>query len=89
MGDSCSFASGPLVRVGPNELMFSDAETFRKLSAVRSRYIKGPFYELARVVPGEDHLFSMRDEEKRRLLRTKMAPGVCVISNLPLSLGIK
>src|SRR2546430_2329902 len=35
---SCSFAPGPLVRVGPNELMFSDAETFRKLSAIRLKY---------------------------------------------------
>ena len=85
---SCSFAPGPLVRVGPNELMFSDAETFRKLSAIRSKYIKGPFYELARAVPGEDHLFSMRDEEKRRLLKTKMAPGVRVVSNPLLSSGI-
>jgi hypothetical protein len=56
--------------------MFSDPDTFRKISAVRSPYTKGEFYTFARLVPDEDNLFSMRDEEKRRELKAKMASAV-------------
>src|SRR5262245_38628876 len=46
------------------------------MSAVRSPYTKGEFYEFARVIPGEASLFSMRDEERRKVLKAKLAPGV-------------
>ncbi|KAI8275984.1 Cytochrome P450 monooxygenase lolP1 [Colletotrichum sp. SAR11_57] len=66
---------GPLVRVGPNEVLFGDADTYRKISAVRSDFTKGPWYELAKVVPDQHSLFSMRDDEQRKELRAKLSEG--------------
>ncbi|KAK3934715.1 cytochrome P450, partial [Diplogelasinospora grovesii] len=66
---------GPLVRIGPNLVMFGDADTYRRLSSVRSEFTKGPWYKPSRLLPDQDSLFSMRDEEKRRELRAKLTPG--------------
>ncbi|TDZ27753.1 Cytochrome P450 monooxygenase lolP1 [Colletotrichum spinosum] len=66
---------GPLVRVGPNEVLFGDADTYRRISAVRSDFTKGPWYQLAKVVPDQHSLFSMRDDEQRRELKAKLSPG--------------
>ncbi|KAH7316774.1 cytochrome P450 [Stachybotrys elegans] len=66
---------GPLVRVGPNEVMFGDADTYRSISGVRSSFTKGPWYELSRMIPDQDSLFSMRDEAGRKELRAKLTPG--------------
>ncbi|KAF9878749.1 cytochrome p450 [Colletotrichum karsti] len=66
---------GPLVRVGPNEVLFGDADTYRQISAVRSDFTKGPWYELAKVVPDTHSLFSMRNDEQRKDLKAKLTPG--------------
>ncbi|KAF5526042.1 Cytochrome P450 monooxygenase lolP1 [Colletotrichum aenigma] len=66
---------GPLVRVGPNEVLFGDADTYRKISAVRSDFTKGPWYELAKVVPDQHSLFSMTDDEQRKELGAKLSEG--------------
>ncbi|KEY69824.1 hypothetical protein S7711_08608 [Stachybotrys chartarum IBT 7711] len=66
---------GPLVRVGPNEVMFGDPETYRSLSGVRSEFTKGPWYSPSRIVPDQDSLFSMRDDAPRKELRAKLTPG--------------
>ncbi len=64
------------MRVGPREVLFGDAETYRLLSGVRSDFTKGPWYELARILPDQDSLFSMRDDGLRKELKAKLAPGV-------------
>ncbi|OHW89593.1 cytochrome p450 [Colletotrichum incanum] len=66
---------GPLVRVGPNEVLFADADSYRIISAVRSDFTKGPWYALSKVVPDQDSLFSLRDDEKRKELKAKLSPG--------------
>ncbi|KAK7404120.1 hypothetical protein QQX98_010078 [Neonectria punicea] len=66
---------GPLVRIGPNELLSTDPDVLRNMSAVRSEYIKGGFYTSGRIVPGVDNVVSMRDEVKHKAMRAKMAPG--------------
>ncbi|KAI0023898.1 cytochrome P450 [Xylariomycetidae sp. FL0641] len=63
---------GPLVRIGPNELLSTDPDVLRMMSAVRSPYTKGIFYETGRIVPGEDTVVSLRDEGEHRALRAKM-----------------
>ncbi|GAP88092.1 putative cytochrome p450 [Rosellinia necatrix] len=63
---------GPLVRIGPNELLSTDPEILRMMSAVRSPYTKGVFYETGRITPEEDTVVSLRDEKKHRTLRAKM-----------------
>ncbi|KAK3312235.1 cytochrome P450 [Apodospora peruviana] len=66
---------GPLVRIGPNEVMFSDPDTLRRCSAVRYEYSRGPFFEALRASPNKDHVFSTRDENFHKELRGKMGPG--------------
>ncbi|KAK0621927.1 cytochrome P450 [Bombardia bombarda] len=72
---------GPLVRIGPNEVMFSDPETLQRLSAIRSPFTKGPWYEGARAVPGHDHVFSLVDEQKHKERKAKMGPGYAGMEN--------
>jgi hypothetical protein len=47
------------------------------MSAVRSAYVKGLFYESGRIVPGVDNVVSLRDESAHKAMRAKMAPSVC------------
>ncbi|KAF9875004.1 cytochrome P450 [Colletotrichum karsti] len=79
---------GPLIRIGPNTVMFSDPETLKKISAARSTYTKGEWYAVGRTTPGEDHLFSMRDEEKRKHLKSKMGPGYSGLENGGFEAGV-
>ncbi|KAF6792341.1 cytochrome p450 [Colletotrichum musicola] len=79
---------GPLVRVGPNEVLFGDAESYRAISAVRSNFTKGPWYELSKVVPDTDSLFSMRDDEARKELKAKLSPGYAGRDNGGFEAGI-
>ena len=67
--------SGPLVRIGPNELLSTDPVVLRNMSAVRSTYTKGDFYTSGRIVPNVDNVVSERDEVKHKAMRAKMAPG--------------
>jgi len=60
--------------------MFGDTDTYRQISGARSLFFKGPFYATARVVPDTDSLFSMVDEDARKVLRTKLTPGVSLPS---------
>ncbi|KAK4176254.1 cytochrome P450 [Triangularia setosa] len=64
---------GPLVRIGPNDLLCTDPETLRRMSAVRSAYTKGVFYETGRIIPGCNNIVCERDENKHKALRAKMA----------------
>ncbi|KAH8200594.1 hypothetical protein TruAng_005246 [Truncatella angustata] len=63
---------GPLVRIGPNEVLSTDPEVLRMMSAARSPYTKGVFYETGRIIPGEETVVSLRDENAHRTLRAKM-----------------
>ncbi|KAF4343210.1 pisatin demethylase (cytochrome P450) [Fusarium beomiforme] len=65
---------GPLIRIGPNELLSTDPVVLRSMSAVRSTYTKGDFYTSGRIVPGVDNVVSERDEAKHKAMRAKMAP---------------
>lgn len=67
--------SGPLVRLGPNQLVTNDPDVLRRIWAVRSKYKKGPFYEAVRFNPERDNLISMRNDTLHAELRAKMAPG--------------
>lgn len=64
------------MRIGPNDLLCTDPGTLRRMSAVRSPYIKGDFYETGRINPGHDNVVSQRDEAKHKALRAKMGAGV-------------
>ena len=75
---------GPLVRVAPNTLITSDAETLRRMSAPRSPYTRSMNYYCMRLNPGKDHIFSTMDEVTHDDLRKKMTAGYSGKENLTL-----
>lgn len=77
---------GPLARIGPNELICSDADTMRRIASVRSKYTRGGFYDAMKFNPVKDNLLSTRDEKVHNELKAKTAAGV---SLPPLSLPNK
>ncbi|KFA48553.1 hypothetical protein S40293_00417, partial [Stachybotrys chartarum IBT 40293] len=66
---------GPLVRIGPNELLSTDPDVVRHMAAVRGTYTKGAFYTSGKITPGVDNVVSQRDEVKHKAMRAKMASG--------------
>ncbi|SPO06561.1 related to pisatin demethylase (cytochrome P450) [Cephalotrichum gorgonifer] len=66
---------GPLVRIGPNIVMYSDPETFGRVVGVRSPYTKGSFYSSVAIPPLVSNVFSVTDAEEHKALRAKLAGG--------------
>ncbi|KAK3347091.1 cytochrome P450 [Lasiosphaeria hispida] len=79
---------GPLVRIGPNELLCSDPEVLRRMSAARSLYTKGQFYETGRIIPGCDNVVTQRDEVKHKALRAQMSNAYRESSNSGFEDGV-
>ena len=50
------------------------------MSAVRSSYTKGDFYETGRICHGEDNVVSLRNEAEHKALRAKMGSAVSCCS---------
>ena len=75
---------GPLVRVAPNTVITSDAQTLRRISAPRSPYRRSLNYLAMRLNPGKDHIFSTMDEDIHNDLRKKMSAGYSGRENLTL-----
>lgn len=70
-----SLKYGPLVRIGPNHLLTSDPELFRRMKAPRSPYRRGPWFDAMRFKPGKENVLSERQEEEHDRLRKLMAAG--------------
>jgi hypothetical protein len=70
---SISNKYGPLVRIGSNDLLCTDPDVLRRMSAVRSPYVKGEFYETGRIIPGYNNVVCERDEGKHKALRAAMS----------------
>ncbi|PKS13186.1 hypothetical protein jhhlp_000531 [Lomentospora prolificans] len=75
---------GPLVRVGPNELITSDPEVLRRMMGVRSPYTRSPWYSAMRLDPSRDNVLSMRDEVGHVKMRAKMSAGYSGKENLSM-----
>ncbi|KAK4183986.1 Pisatin demethylase [Podospora australis] len=80
---------GPLVRVGPNDIVTNDPEVLRKMMVVRSPYTRGPWYDAWRLNPTRDNLFSMRDDVAHTALRNKMVAGYSGKENLSMETTIE
>ncbi|KAL8724299.1 MAG: hypothetical protein Q9166_008030, partial [cf. Caloplaca sp. 2 TL-2023] len=74
VADACE-KYGPLVRIGPNDLVTNDADLLRRMSAIRSPYTKSEWYSGTQFDRSMNHVFSERDEARHRDLRNRMAPG--------------
>lgn len=67
---------GPLARIGPNDLVTNDPGIIRRMSAARSLYSKGQWYNATAISHEIDHIFSETDEREHTERRAKMAAGV-------------
>ena len=74
------YLTGTLTRVGPNELICSDAEALRKIASARSLYQRGDFYDSAKLSADQNNLFSTRDDEAHNAMKVKLAAGVSLHS---------
>ncbi|KAK4153255.1 putative cytochrome P450 E-class, group I [Chaetomidium leptoderma] len=66
---------GPLVRVTPNVMVFSDAQTFRHICSVKANYTKGLWFEFARWDLERYSCIAMRDNESRKERKIKLLPA--------------
>ncbi|KAI9817913.1 MAG: hypothetical protein M1832_004533 [Thelocarpon impressellum] len=66
---------GALARIGPNNILTHDPDIIRRMSAVRSPYIKSDWWDGMKLDPGQDNILSQQDEAKHSALRMKMAAG--------------
>ncbi|KFA77850.1 hypothetical protein S40288_09765 [Stachybotrys chartarum IBT 40288] len=65
---------GPLIRVGPNDVVTGDHEVLRRIHAVRSSYDRGPWYDSMRFDGERDSIVSVRGAA-HGILRYKMSQG--------------
>jgi hypothetical protein len=74
---SQQYGSGPssTIRIGPNELITSDPEVIRRMSAARSRYTRSSWYRLNTIDRYEDSMFSTLDTAAHDRLKAQTAPG--------------
>lgn len=70
-----SLKYGALARIGPNQLITSDPDLMRRMSAPRAPYRRARWHETFRFKVGMDNLFSERDERKHEDMKKKLAAG--------------
>ena len=69
---------GPLVRIGPNHVSFSDASLIPKVYSITSKFYKSDFYKMFDIKTGAGHtptVFSVRDEKLHKDLKRPIAPA--------------
>src|SRR5262249_32478032 len=66
---------GPIVRIGPNELLIYDAETLWRINGARSSYVRGPWYSSMKGSPDTNTLFSEPDVANHDRLKAMLAGG--------------
>jgi hypothetical protein len=63
-------------------LITADPELFRRMSAVRSPFTRGPWYAALKLHPERDNITSYIDEHKHAEIRNRMAQGYSGKENL-------
>ncbi|TGO49558.1 hypothetical protein BOTNAR_0427g00040 [Botryotinia narcissicola] len=66
---------GSIARIGPNLLVTSDPDTWRKVLGIRSNYERGSWFDCLRIDPHRANLITERDRSKHNALRYQMASG--------------
>jgi hypothetical protein len=69
-------SSGPIARIGPNDVVTNDFEVWRKVNAVRSPYRRSNWYDAMLTDPDYNNILSERDDKIHNILQAKMAAGV-------------
>lgn len=76
LGEIFDKYDGPITRVGPNEVLVSDAAYLRRIWGVRTPYRRSNWYTALRFNPERDNLLSGRDDQVHNSLRTSMNSSV-------------
>ncbi|KAK0611729.1 cytochrome P450 [Immersiella caudata] len=66
---------GPLVRIGPNEVICTDVDEILRITHFKSGWRKDKWYKLGQMTPGVDSVFSTLDPELRREKKRKIMPA--------------
>ncbi|KAI4863833.1 cytochrome P450 [Hypoxylon rubiginosum] len=66
---------GPLVRIGPNDLLTGDPEVLRRMNAARSRYKRATWYDAIKMDPYVRSLFTTREPAEHDKLKAQLAFG--------------
>ena len=67
--------TGDLFRIGPNQVITTDADVIRRIAHPKSAYNKSPFYQTFTFVPTQDNTFSLLDETEHSRRRTLFGPS--------------
>lgn len=62
---------GPLVRVGPNEIVTDDPEMMRRINSTSSKWNRDPFYITGKFNPYHDNLFSRLDHQEHKAAKSR------------------
>ncbi|THY81676.1 putative P450 monooxygenase [Aureobasidium pullulans] len=62
---------GPLVRIGPNEVVTNDPGTIKKISGTDERWARDPFYLTGKFNPYHDNLFSRLDPKEHKWAKSR------------------
>lgn len=79
---------GPLMRIGPNDLLASNPDHLRRMSAVRSTYERSSWYKATKLDPYHDMMGSVMDKSAHMSIRSKLAAGYTGKDNPGLEAGI-
>ncbi|OKL60381.1 hypothetical protein UA08_04237 [Talaromyces atroroseus] len=66
---------GSVARIGPNHVITDDPDIIRRILAVRSEYVRGPWFDSVRIDPYIPNIVSERSVEKHSKIRAKLAPS--------------
>lgn len=66
---------GPVVRIGPNDVLTSDADAFRRTSAPQGNYLKAEWVDGGRLNPYTPTLFMERQPRAHDALKARLAPA--------------
>lgn len=67
---------GPLARIAPNTVVYTDPDTFRKICSYKAGYNKGLWFEFSRWDLNSYSCLAMRDSATRKERKNKLAPAV-------------
>lgn len=71
---------GSFARIGPNLLVTDDVAFLRRMSAPRSLYTRGEWYDGVKLDPDVNNVISERNEQRHAEIRAKLANGVGIFS---------
>lgn len=67
---------GPIVRVGPNEIICFDPDEIRRMLSIKSGYAKDKWYKIGQTNPSEENIMTILDPEARKQWKKILLPAV-------------